>query len=81
MEGKEGLKFTDCACAIIMQILSNLITYGCMYLPFDLNSSHSIYGRLGQFEFWTGFEGSSSYITILIDKALWTAWVRILRER
>jgi hypothetical protein len=33
--GREGLVSTACACAVIIQILNNPITYG--YLPFDLN--------------------------------------------
>ena len=38
--GKEGLVYTACACAVIIQILNNLITYRyfVVYLPFDLNS-------------------------------------------
>ena len=42
-EEREGLVSTACACAVIMQILNNPITYGyCLvYLPFDLNSSRS----------------------------------------
>ena len=44
-EEREGLVSTACACAVIMQILNNPITYGyCLvYLPFDLNSSRSTY--------------------------------------
>ena len=43
--GKEGLVSTACACAIIIQILNNPITYGysLVYLPFDLNASCSTY--------------------------------------
>ena len=53
--GKEGLVSSACTCAVIMQILNNPITYGyyLVYLPFDLNSSHSMYlGITG----WSQFE-------------------------
>ena len=42
-EERKGLVSTACACAIIMQILNNPITYGycIVYLPFDLNCSRS----------------------------------------
>ena len=44
-EGREGLVSAACACAVIMHILNNPIMYGfCLiYLPFDLNFSHSTY--------------------------------------
>ena len=43
--GKEGLVYTECACADIIQTLNNTITYGyfVVYLPFDINSKHSMY--------------------------------------
>ena len=43
--GREGLVSTACTCAVIMQILNNLIMQGyyLVYLPFDLNSSRSMY--------------------------------------
>ena len=43
--GRDGLVATACACAVIMRIVNNRITYGyfLVYLLFDLNSSRSMY--------------------------------------
>ena len=65
----EGLVSTVCACAVIIQILNNPITYGyCLvYLSFDLNASCSTYlvmAGLDSWKFERDFEVARAILSI-----------------